>query len=123
MMCKTLVGAALVSLVALQQSAFAEAPKTVDGRFVTADGMTLYTFDKDTTPGVSACTGGCMSYWPAALAGSMDKPSGDWTLIPSADGKQQWAYKGHPLYRYAADKQAGDEKGNGFKDMWHTAKP
>jgi predicted lipoprotein with Yx(FWY)xxD motif len=85
--------------------------------------MTLYTFDKDTTPGVSACTGGCMSYWPAAVASPSDKPSGDWTLIPSADGKQQWAYKGHPLYRYAADKQAGDAKGDGFKDVWHTAKP
>ena len=120
---KTLFGVALVSLFALQHSAFAEAPKAVDGRFVTADGMTLYTFDKDTTPGVSACTGGCMSYWPAAVASSMDKPSGDWTLIPAADGKQQWVYKGHPLYHYAADKQAGDEKGNGFKDMWHTAKP
>jgi predicted lipoprotein with Yx(FWY)xxD motif len=112
-----------LALLALQQSAFAEAPKVVDGRLVTADGMTLYTFDKDTTPGVSACTGGCMNYWPAATASASDKPSGDWTLIKGADGKQQWAYKGHPLYRYAADKQAGDMKGEGFKDMWHTAKP
>jgi predicted lipoprotein with Yx(FWY)xxD motif len=112
-----------LALLALQQSAFAEPPKVVDGRFVTADGMTLYTFDKDTTPGVSACTGGCMNYWPAAIASASDKPSGDWTLIPSADGKQQWAYKGHPLYRYSADKQAGDMKGDGFKDMWHAAKP
>ncbi|MFM0729215.1 hypothetical protein PQQ52_01780 [Paraburkholderia sediminicola] len=112
-----------LTVLALQQTAFAETPKIVDGRFVAADGMTLYTFDKDTTPGVSACTGGCMSNWPAAMANSSDKPSGDWTLIPSADGKQQWAYKGHPLYRYAADKQAGEMKGDGFKDMWHTAKP
>ncbi len=112
-----------LALLALQQSAFAEAPKIVDGRVVTADGMTLYTFDKDTTPGASACTGACMSTWPAATASASDKPSGDWTLIASADGKQQWAYKGHPLYRYAADKQAGDMKGDGFKDLWHTAKP
>ena len=112
-----------VALLALQHSAFAEPPKVVDGRLVTADGMTLYTFDKDTTPGTSACTGGCTSYWPAALASPSDKPSGDWTLIPSADGKQQGAYKGHPLYRYSADKQAGDMKGDGFKDVWHTAKP
>ena len=32
--------------------------------------------------GVSACTGGCMSNWPAAVASPTDKPSGDWTLIP-----------------------------------------
>ncbi|WP_425199396.1 hypothetical protein [Paraburkholderia tuberum] len=63
-----------------------------DGRFVTADGMTLYTFDKDTTPGVSACTGGCMSNWPAA------------TAAPT-------------------DKQAGDAKGDGFKEIWHIARP
>lgn len=112
-----------LALLALQQSAFAEAPKIVDGRFVTADGMTLYTFDKDTAPGVSACTGGCLNNWPAATASASDKPSGEWTLIAAADGKQQWAYKGHPLYRFAADKQAGDMKGDGFKDMWHTAKP
>ncbi|KAA1004693.1 hypothetical protein FVF58_31310 [Paraburkholderia panacisoli] len=120
---KTILFLAPLALVALQQSAFADPPKVNNGRFVNADGMTLYTFDKDTTPGVSACTGGCMSNWPAATASPADKPSGDWTLIPSADGKQQWAYKGHPLYRYAADKQAGDAKGDGFKDMWHTAKP
>jgi predicted lipoprotein with Yx(FWY)xxD motif len=85
--------------------------------------MTLYTFDKDVTPGVSACTGGCMSNWPAATASPTDKPSGDWSLLPRADGAQQWAYKGHPLYRYAADKQAGDTKGDGFKEVWHIAKP
>jgi predicted lipoprotein with Yx(FWY)xxD motif len=107
----------------LQQSAFAETPKVNNGRIVNADGMTLYTFDKDVTPGVSACTGGCMSNWPAATADSTDKPSGDWSLLPRADGAQQWAYKGHPLYRYAADKQAGDAKGDGFKDVWHIAKP
>ncbi len=54
--------------------------------------MTLYTFDKDTTPGVSACTGGCMSNWPAA------------TAAPT-------------------DKQAGDAKGDGFKEIWHIARP
>jgi predicted lipoprotein with Yx(FWY)xxD motif len=115
--------AALITLAALQHGAFAETPKVSSGRLVNADGMTLYTFDKDVTPGVSACTGGCMSNWPAATASPTDKPSGDWSLLPRADGAQQWAYKGHPLYRYAADKQAGDTKGDGFKEVWHIAKP
>ncbi|NUX57227.1 hypothetical protein FSB65_28125 [Paraburkholderia sp. JPY418] len=57
-----------------------------------------------------------MSNWPAATAAPTDKPSGDWTLIPSSDGKQRWAYKGHLLHHYAADKQAGDAKGDGLKD-------
>lgn len=120
---KSILVLAPLAFVALQQSALADPPKVDGGRFVTADGMSLYTFDKDTTPGVSACTGGCMSYWPAATAAPTDKPTGDLTLIPTADGKQQWAYKGHPLYRYSSDKQAGDTKGDGFKDVWHIAKP
>jgi predicted lipoprotein with Yx(FWY)xxD motif len=120
---KTIAFLAPLALAALHASAFADPPKLSDGRIVSADGMTLYTFDKDTTPGVSACTAGCMSNWPAATASPTDKPSGDWTLIPRADGKQQWTYKGHPLYRYAADKQAGDAKGDGFKEVWHIARP
>ena len=113
----------LLALLAIQQTAFAEMPKAVDGHFVDENGMTLYTFDKDTTPGKSACMGGCATAWPAAMADSYDKPSGDWTVIPSADGKKQWAYKGKPVYRFAKDTRAGDMKGDGFKDMWHTAKP
>jgi predicted lipoprotein with Yx(FWY)xxD motif len=57
------------------------------------------------------------------MANPWDKPSADWTMIPAADGKPQWAYKCHPLYRYAVDKQANDLKGDSFKDMWQTAKP
>ncbi|MDE1183572.1 hypothetical protein [Paraburkholderia sp.] len=120
---KTLLCLSTLTLLTFQHSALADPPKAMDGRFVTADGMTLYTFDKDTTPGASACTGGCMTYWPAALAGPGDKASGDWSMVPTADGKQQWAYKGHPLYRYKSDTQPGQTSGDGFKDMWHTAKP
>src|SRR6202012_3603920 len=98
---KSILLLVLIAFAALQQNTLADPPKVDNGRFVNADGMTLYTFDRDTKPGASACTGGCMSNWPAATATPMDKPSGDWTLIPSADGRQQWAYKGHPLYRYA----------------------
>ncbi len=67
---RTLFAASVASLAlsVLQQGAFAETPKVNNGRIVNADGMTLYTFDKDVTPGVSACTGGCMSYWPAETA-------------------------------------------------------
>ncbi|MBB5447254.1 putative lipoprotein with Yx(FWY)xxD motif [Paraburkholderia sp. WSM4177] len=65
-----------LALAVLHAGAFADPPNLFDGRFVTVDGMTLYTFDKDTTPGVSACTGGCMSNWPAATAAPTDKPSG-----------------------------------------------
>lgn len=57
---------------------FAEAPKVTNGMIVDDDGMTLYTFDKDTAQGKSACTGACATMWPAALADPYDKASGDW---------------------------------------------
>ena len=64
----------LIAALAVQQTAFAAPPKTMDGRFVDAEGRTLYTFDKDTTPGKSACSGGCAAAWPAAAAAAGDKP-------------------------------------------------
>lgn len=107
----------------LSMSALAEAPKAVKGKLVDEAGMTLYTFDKDVKPGKSACTDGCTSKWPAALADDYDKASGKWSFVKRDDGKRQWAYKGHPLYRWAMDKKAGDATGDGMGGMWHVAKP
>jgi predicted lipoprotein with Yx(FWY)xxD motif len=120
MMRKTIL---LLAAAAITQTAFAEAPKTMDGRFVDGQGRTLYTFDNDKTPGQSACSGGCAKNWPAATADANDKASGDWTIINGADGAKQWAYKGKPLYRFASDSKPGDMAGDGFKGVWHTAKP
>jgi len=112
----------LLALCGLSIQAFAAAPKAANGMLVDDKGMTLYTFDKDTTPGKSACSGACAAIWPAAMASPSDTASGDLGLMPTADGKQ-WTYKGHPLYRYASDKKAGDMSGDNFKDVWHTVKP
>lgn len=108
---------------AVSTASFAEPPKIANGMVVDDEGMTLYTFDKDTTPGKSACTGGCVAKWPAALADAYDKPSGQWGLIATADGKHQWTYEGHPLYRFAGDKMTGEKNGDGFAGVWHVAKP
>ena len=119
-MIKTLL---CVVACAVSTASFAEPPKIANGMVVDDEGMTLYTFDKDTTPGKSACTGGCVAKWPAALADAYDQPSGQWGLIAAADGKHQWTYEGHPLYRFAGDKMAGDKNGDGFAGVWHVAKP
>ena len=119
-MLKTLVCAVAFTLPVM---AFSETPKMSNSTMVDSDGMTLYTFDKDTTPGKSACIGGCAKMWPAATAGANDRASGDWSFVPSADGGNQWTYKGHPLYRYAKDTNPGDMNGDGFKGMWHVARP
>ena len=67
-------------------------------------GMTLYTFDKDATPGKSACNGPCAQNWPPLAVAPMPSPWADWTVVTRDDGSKQWAYKGKPLYRLPKTK-------------------
>ncbi|MBC8748474.1 putative lipoprotein with Yx(FWY)xxD motif [Paraburkholderia sp. WC7.3g] len=39
------------------------------------------------------------------------------------NSKQVVARQARRRNHYAADKQAGDAKGDGFKEIWHIAKP
>jgi predicted lipoprotein with Yx(FWY)xxD motif len=94
--------------------------KTVGGMLVGANGMTLYTFDKD-AGGKSACNGPCLALWPALMAeGTL---AGDYSSITRDDGKMQVAYKGKPLYYWSKDAKAGDTTGDNFNNVWHIAKP
>jgi predicted lipoprotein with Yx(FWY)xxD motif len=121
------VAALLVTFVAgsalAADPSSATPPMSKGGMFVTASGMTLYTFDKDATPGKSACNGPCATNWPPALAADGAKATGDWTIITRDDGLKQWAYKGKPVYSFAKDTKAGDTTGDGFLNgAWHIAK-
>jgi predicted lipoprotein with Yx(FWY)xxD motif len=80
-----------------------------------ANGMTLYTFDKDTAGATtSACTGGCATAWPPLTA------SGTPTAGPGVTGKLatisggQVTWNGHPLYRWMGDHATGDATGDGI---------
>ena len=98
--------------------------KTVDGVFANADGMTLYTFDKDAAgSGKSTCNGPCAANWPPLMAAADAGASGDWTIITRDGGGKQWAYKGKPLYRWIKDQKAGDRTGDGFNNAWRLARP
>ncbi len=88
--------------------------------FTDANGMTLYTYDKD-TPGKSNCTGLCAVFWPPVIAAGTAKPTGEFTTITRDDGTKQWAYNGKPLYGYANDAKAGDTSGDRFDGVWHAA--
>ena len=44
-------------------------------------------------------------------------------MIVRDDGKKQWAYKGKPLYYFARDTKAGEKTGDGFNQVWKTARP
>lgn len=84
-------------------------------------GMTLYSFDKDTpNSGKSACNGGCAKAWPPLLAEKGAEATGKFSIIQRDDGTSQWAYDGKPLYLYQSDKQPGDRSGDNFKSVWHV---
>ncbi len=89
--------------------------------FTDANGMTLYTYDKDTT-GKSNCTGLCAVFWPPVIAADTVKPTGGFATITRDDGTKQWAYHGKPLYGYVSDAKPGDTIGDGVNGVWHVAK-
>ena len=105
-------------------TAMAAPPTQVAGDVVVgANGLTLYTFDKD-TPGKSVCNGPCATNWPPLMAADTDTPSGDYSIVTRDDGKKQWALKGKPLYFWIKDTKAGDKTGDGMlSGAWHAATP
>ncbi len=96
---------------------------------VASNGMTVYTFAKDTKDsGTSACTGGCLAKWPAVtVAAGVAAAAGDGasgqigTITRADDGTLQVTYNGLPLYYFSGDKAPGDA--NGVYTNWAAVKP
>lgn len=117
-----LLSAAATLLIGSAAYAQNAAVKKADGILVTTAGMTVYTFDKDVADsGKSTCNGPCATNWPPVSAGNA-KPSKPYSVVTRDDGSAQLAYKGKPLYLFAADKKAGDRNGDNVKDVWHVVK-
>lgn len=94
---------------------------------VDGEGMALYVFTEDET-GVSNCTGGCAETWPPLTVGEdfgvgAGLDASIFSTIERDDGSLQLAVNGMPLYRYAADSQAGDTNGHGVGDVWFVVNP
>ncbi len=95
------------------------------GQFLAdGDGLSLYTFAKDTKD-TSACYSGCDQNWPPLLeTGAPTLGTGvDQSLIGSTvrqDGSVQVTYNGMPLYYFAGDKKAGDLGGEGKGSVWYV---
>jgi predicted lipoprotein with Yx(FWY)xxD motif len=99
---------------------------SVGAVLVDADGMTLYTLKKGSTP--VPCTGQCPTVWPPLLLAS-----GTTTAVGApgitglgtkaeAAGTQVTA-AGAPLYRFSGDQAPGDANGDGivkFGGVWHV---
>src|SRR3954447_19263285 len=94
---------------------------------VDSKAQTVYMFDKDTAGAASACTGQCVSLWPA-LTTTSSSPSvtgvtGDVGTAPTADGKQQVTLDGHRLYLFSGDSGAQQVNGQGFMNLWWVVAP
>lgn len=91
------------------------------------NGMTLYLFTKDTTPGESTCYDKCAENWPPFTASEpLGLPStveGELTTINRTDGTTQIAYNGIPLYYFAKDTQPGETNGQEVGDVWYVVHP
>lgn len=95
------------------------------GQYLTdTSGKTLYVFTKDSA-GTSTCTGSCLAKWPAFSASTVTAPSvlkpSDFSAISRADGVNQTAWMGMPLYYYSGDTKPGDVNGQGFNNVWYVA--
>jgi predicted lipoprotein with Yx(FWY)xxD motif len=100
---------------------------TITGGILTdADGMTLYTFDNDTST-VSACGTACTPTWPPLT--TTGTPTKDESLtgtvgtITRDDGSTQVTYNGKPLYHNVGDTAAGDTTGDAVGGVWHVVTP
>ena len=116
----------LVAAVALAGCATMDTSpvKTMDGVLVGANGMTLYTFDRDVAgSGKSVCNGPCATNWPPLLAADDSRSQGGYSIITRDDGKKQWAFKGKPLYFWIKDSKPGDSTGEGVNGVWRVARP
>ncbi|MFB3306487.1 hypothetical protein [Pseudomonas sp. AMR01] len=125
-MLKKLSLAAAVLLACASSMAFADPAKvalSAKGRvLVDSQGMTLYTFAKDTA-GKSVCSGQCLANWPAFSAPATAKEADGYTVINRDDGSKQWAYKGQALYTWVKDSKPGDITGDGIGGNWNLARP
>jgi len=97
---------------------------------VDARGRTLYLFEKDKR-GMSACYGGCATYWPPLLSSAKPRPGSGVRasllgVTRRKDGKRQATYAGHPLYAFVSDTKVGQTTGEGLKSFgaaWDVVAP
>ena len=92
--------------------------------------LTAYLFAAD-TGSTSTCSGACAQVWPPVTTTGAPKAQGeavaaDLGTTTRSEGTKQVTYKGHPLYWYVSDSQAGETTGQGvqsFGAAWWVLSP
>lgn len=116
---------AMMPVAAPTDNIYKTATDAKKGTYLTDfQGMTLYVFDKD-TPGMSNCTGKCLTLWPVYTSGATAQKEFPVhiSVITRSDGSKQFAWDNKPLYYYAGDSKAGDLTGDGIGGIWHIVTP
>jgi len=92
--------------------------------YVDSHGKTLYAMNTHMTrfrtgEALKYCAGLCARVWTPLQPRSWSRPTGHWTIVEGAQG-QQWAFKGDPVFTYAADQRPGSTAGEGYEDLWQA---
>lgn len=89
------------------------------GRLLQSDRhFSIYSSDRDEA-NKSNCDAVCANTWIPVLAPASAHPHGDWSVFERSPGVLQWAFRKHPLYRYALDSNAGSFEGSDVSG-WHN---
>ena len=96
---------------------------------VAGNGMTVYTYVNDVKDSkASACTGACLTTWPAVTVPTGATPTAGagvigtlGTFTRADDGTTQVTYNGLPVYYFSGDSAPGD--GNGVYRNWEAVHP
>ncbi len=87
---------------------------------VDSQGMTLYHLSGEQN-GKFICTStACLGVWHPLIAPSSGAPSGEAVSLGTVkrpEGTVQVTYQGTPLYTFTGDRQPGETKGQGIKDV------
>lgn len=97
---------------------------------VDAQGRTMYAFAAD-SKGKSACSGSCLTYWPAVLAGTKTPTTSagvtaTFGVLHRQDGTAQLTVDGWPMYTYVGDAKPGATTGQGKNlsgGLWWVVSP
>jgi predicted lipoprotein with Yx(FWY)xxD motif len=86
---------------------------------VDSQGMTLYHLSGEQNGKFICTSSACVGVWHPLIAPSNGAPSGVSSLgtVKRPEGTVQVTYQGTPLYTFTGDKQAGEAKGQGIKDV------
>jgi predicted lipoprotein with Yx(FWY)xxD motif len=106
-----------VSLASFIQVNLVEQKENLITVLADSNGMTLYTFDVDSTD-QSNCHGGCLVTWPAFTTKHETLPA-PFGVHQRDNGELQVTLNGAPLYFFIGDQKPGDINGDNIGEVWH----